>query len=399
MQDLQAHAKERYLRQVLAAFPPPEEVQLLVIAHCLADKPPFLRTLGSAYRITRLVPVPYSVDHRTTDTLARTIPITHLPMETLLDHEQLLDFTSRVLDEDDRPLAVLEVGGYHAPLGEELRRRHGDRFLGCVEVTENGHRAYEAQEQLAFPVVSVARSRLKAVEGRLTGSSVVFSVERFVRELGQPMVGLTVGILGYGRIGSSVSRAAAGRAARVMAYDSCAFARVEATADGFSSPSRGRLLRVSDVVVGCTGRTSLTQQDIGFLRDGAVLASAGSKQHEFDVAALRDTAAQQVDVGEGVQRFDLVDGRSVFLLAGGYPVNFTDRAVLGPVLALVQAELLCALRTLAVRREDRGILTVAEEDQGLICRLWADHFLDRELNGTVAVQDPVLADLVENGTR
>ena len=68
---------------------------------------------------------------------------------------------------DSTPVAVMEIGGYFAPIGNQLKSKYGRYFLGSIEDTENGHRRYEQVSPRNFPVISVARSRLKRFEDRL----------------------------------------------------------------------------------------------------------------------------------------------------------------------------------------------------------------------------------------
>lgn len=63
----------------------------------------------------------------------------------------------------------MEIGGYFAPVLQDLRTEFAQDFLGVVEDTEIGHRRYQEAQPLPCPVVSVARSTLKAAEDSLVG--------------------------------------------------------------------------------------------------------------------------------------------------------------------------------------------------------------------------------------
>jgi adenosylhomocysteinase len=316
----------RFFGDVLEAFRPGQPCRLLVITHCLEDRPALFRALEREYFIARIVPIPYSVDPATHAQLSRRYAVSTMSLDAMLNGDALLEAASRLLDEGGPPLAVIEIGGYFAPIGNELRRRYGRSFLGTVEDTENGHRRYEEQGRLDFPVVSVARSKLKMIEDRLIGPSVVFSIEGLIRQMGHVLAGMTVGVIGYGRIGSSVANALRSRCGRVITYDRAPSVRARAFADGFQSPARERFLAAADLLIGATGTTSLGKESFGHLKDGAILASASSKRVEFDVAALRAISRSLEPPIEGVQCLELSSGNKVYLLERGFP---DERRVLG----------------------------------------------------------------------
>jgi adenosylhomocysteinase len=360
----------------MADFPAVAEMRLLVITHCLVDRPDFLRELASGYSIARVLPIEYSASPGVVADLTREHKVELLPLSQLMDQDVLFALTCRVVEEEVPPLAIVEIGGYHAPLVGRLRQRYGERFVGCVESTERGHREYAAEERLAVPVVSVARSPLKEIESQLIGPSVAFSVEAGVRSLNLPLAGLTVGVLGYGRVGRSLAYSLAGRSARVWVHDQDPRKRASAVAEGFASPNRQLLIQRADVIVGATGNTSLTATDFPLLKDNVVLASASSKRIEFATGELFGAAVHVDDLGQNVDRITLADGRAVFLLSRGEPANFAHGAVVGPVLSLVHAEIIAALWTLYRRRDRPGLHRVDDETQDRLCARWVERFLD-----------------------
>jgi adenosylhomocysteinase len=281
-----------------------------------------------------------------------------------------------VVEEEPAPLAIVEIGGYHAPLVGRLHERYGARFIGCVESTERGHREYDAEERLPVPVVSVARSPLKDIESQLIGPSVAFSVEAGVRSLNLPLTGLTVGVLGYGRVGRSLAYGLVGRSATVLVHDRDPRKRASAVADGFASPHRHLLIKKADVIVGATGNTSLTATDFPLLKDNVVLASASSRRIEFATGELFAAAVQVDALGQNVDRITLADGRAVFLLSRGEPVNFAHGAVVGPILSLVHAEIIAALWALYRHRDRPGLHRVDDESHERLCARWVQRFLD-----------------------
>jgi adenosylhomocysteinase len=364
---------EGYFSKVIEAFPFHQVCHVLVVTHLLGDRPAFLSSLNRVADISRVIAIPYSIHEKTYDEISKSYAVDRFTLKQMEDGHALLEVCSNDIQAGRRPLAILEVGGYYAAIGNKLRGIYGHEFLGSVEDTEGGHRRYE-KEDLQFPVVSVARSILKKVEDKLIGPSVLFSVEKFLRQMGQVLSAVEVGVLGYGKIGESVARAAASRGCRVLVYDINPYKRLLALADGFRIPDREFLLRRADIIIGATGSQSLSRDDFHALQDNALLASASSRKVEFDLGGLEEFPHKDGLSVQGIQEYELSPNKRIYLAAGGQPVNFVDGAVVGPVLALVQSELLLGLRSLINSQHHKGLLTVKTEEQEALCNLWISHF-------------------------
>jgi adenosylhomocysteinase len=367
------YRKERlsFLRQAAAEFACEKTLRLLVVTHCLEDRPDFVRVLSSMYHIARVVPIPYSVDESAVREIASDFQVDRLPLARLTDARALLQFTSDIVAEDEIPLIIVEIGGYHAQVVDELKLRFPNRVIGCVESTESGHQAYVGAET-SVPVVSVARSPLKSLEHNLIAASLAFSLEARLRNLGLPLTGLSVGILGHGRVGSSLARILAGRQARVMVYDIDPIARIAAYTEGHLTPPRRTLLEEAQVIIGASGQTSLLPVDLDVLKNGCILASASSKGVELDLGGSAD---EKTDIVAGIGLLRQCGGKSIYLLSDGYPANFLDRAVAGPILSLVHAEIIAALSTIQKLGDSRGMHYVSAEHRNRLCDLWAQIFL------------------------
>lgn len=351
-------------------LPPTPDTQVLLVAHLLKDKLPMIRALGRITKIAAIIPIPYSLDPASMQDVERMgIPVLDCTLSDLLDPEFGKAVLSNLIRENEAPILVAEVGGYFAPAGNSIREAFGERFLGIVEDTESGHRRYLAQARLDFPVISVARSTLKESEDRLIGESVAFSVERLIRRLGGTLKGRRVSVLGYGKIGSSCARAFAARGCEILVWDIDPVARIRALADGFSSPSRTHTLERPHIIVGASGQTSLTAEDLPLIRDWAVLASASSKQVEFAINSIdsRDPEMQIVPRRRA---------EPILLACNGTPVNFSDSAVVGPILQLVHGEIVAAVSALAARIHGNGLHELSKESRGKIAEVWLDSYVD-----------------------
>src|ERR671939_82830 len=79
---------------------------------------------------------------------------------------------------------------------------------------------------------------------------------------------------------------------------------------------------VGDVFLTGTGNLKvLGTEHFERMKDGALLANAGHYDHEFDLAALRQTAASSREVRRNITEYELLDGRRLHVLARGRLVN------------------------------------------------------------------------------
>lgn len=118
-----------------------------------------------------------------------------------------------MLAEGHHQLLFLDIGGYFAPPIDSLSSLLGDRLFGIVEDTENGHQKYDKYVEtikqrgrsIPCPIFSVARSPLKEPEDYLVGQSILFSIERVLRAHNSLLTNKIVLVIGYGKIGKSIS--------------------------------------------------------------------------------------------------------------------------------------------------------------------------------------------------
>ena len=349
------------------------DLRLIVLNHALPDLPDWLEAANAIAPISLFVPVPYSVNPDVLARIAGRFEVATPSMEQLLDHATLAGILRPHLQSGRT--AILEVGGYFAPALPRLRAEFGERILGFVEDTEAGHRRYVRAGVLPYPVMSVARSPVKQHEDSLVGPACAFSAERLLKARGMYLQARRCLVIGYGKVGRGAAASLAGRHNAVTVYDINPIRRTVAMGDGFRIPQREHALAQADLVFGCTGATSLHADDFPRLKNGAILISCSSKRHEFDLTALaRDY--QRSEVAPHIDRYDR-DGHTLYLLAGGAPVNFLDGGVGGPALPLVQAEILMATAALMdAPRESPAIAEIGEERRRRLAEIWIETFCD-----------------------
>jgi adenosylhomocysteinase len=348
----------------------PNTTRSVLVIHALPTALEYVNQINRAYPVTAIVAVPYSSDIGTIERLKRQGYRVVLPADVPDTFRKARAMAAKALTEAGTPLMVQEVGGYLAEATKELASFPD--FRGIVEDTNNGHWRYERFGPHPCPVLSIAQSPLKDIEDSIIGDAVVYSIERLLRDVFRAVVpGTRCAVIGYGKIGSSTALALRGRKAVVSIYDINPTKNIRAKVDGFFPAPLHPLLREAELIIGCTGQTSLRLPDLGSIKDGAILVSASSKDIEFDIKGFAGKA-RVVDVtgDKLVQRFDLDGGLHFYLLNQGTPINFRDKSVIGAILDLVYSELFVCIRQVAEGRAERGLHSAAADVQDEVAKAW-----------------------------
>ncbi|NJP79619.1 adenosylhomocysteinase, partial [Streptomyces sp. AA8] len=287
---------DAYFSKIATHFTPTDQATSFLITHLLVERPGFVRAVASMTRLRAVLPKPKSVHPAAQREVEQTIPCDTLSRELFTDPDIALDYLeARAAGE---PVVLLDVGGYFAPALTELHSRFTGRLLGVIEDTENGHRRYLELDKLPCPVVSVARSPLKAPEDFLVGQSVVFSTEAVMRDRGDIFYGRPALVIGFGKLGSSIARLLHAKGVQVTVCDIDPVRRTHALSQGFAvTRDREAALATAGLVLCATGARSLKGEDFPHLRNGAYVATVTSKEDELELDALPDVYTRTM-VGE-----------------------------------------------------------------------------------------------------
>jgi adenosylhomocysteinase len=273
---------------------------------------------------------------------------------------------------EGRPVALLDIGGYFADIGDFVRAYYTGGLLGIVEDTENGVQKYE-RGGTSYPLLSVARSPLKHPEDFLVGQPIVYSVEALLREQGHILHGRTVCVIGYGKLGRSVAHLLHARHLRTLVYDRDPIRQVEAMSHGFPVGSDLRkALRDAGLVICATGNLALRRPDFALLEDGAYVATVTSSDDELEIGDLhRDYDVEQV--ADHMVRYSR-HGHHFHLMNGGQAVNFVHGAAVEAYIYLVQAEMLAGLSSISKGEAPVGISESSNDVRRHIADIWLHHF-------------------------
>jgi S-adenosylhomocysteine hydrolase len=285
---------------------------------------------------------------------------------------------------DPQRLLVVDDGAYFARFlksqkGKEpelLRAFHG---TVVVEQTTRGYRfldeeARDVIKECSLFVVSIARCKTKReVEGPFIGAAVSRATSKVVerKRLAEMK---SVAVIGYGTVGAATVDRLVAKATRasIDIVDISPEARKSAA---LVSPRCNPLAALRDearydLIVGCTGYTSLRLEQRKLLADGAYLVSGSSAAVEFNRARFVELADGAPDdeieildrektIRGGIHatiRFRHEGGRTFSFVNAGFPVNFDGRIECLPP-RLIQAThcLLYAAALQALRQQEPGL--------------------------------------------
>jgi adenosylhomocysteinase len=356
------------MTSLLGTVPKEHRYRSVLITHVLDTAVAYVEAVNSVFPVARIVAIPYSASATAVQSLRakgfQVIVPASIP-DTFTDSEKQV---TEALQESQQPLLVQEVGGYLAKASARLSAF--PHFLGVVEDTNNGHWLYEGTSPHPISVLSMAQSPLKAVEDSIIGDAVLFSIERILREeFAAICQGLRSAVIGFGKIGRSSAVALKGREAVVSIYDINPAKDMTAKVEGYFPKPLHDLLPESDLVVGCTGQTSIRLVDMPFIKDGAILVSASSKAVEFAVADFEKECSVE-KFSDVVWRFKQPNGKIFYLLLKGTPVNFRDGSILGTILDMIYCELFVCMREVAAKRAPIGLSKSPPPLQDEVAKAW-----------------------------
>jgi len=354
------------------------DVRQFVVQHLYPDTARLLLLLHRHVPIDCVVSIGYSGDPAVVRQLREHGISVHLPSEG----EDFDELVSRTLGEclqrcraQGHRLVLHEVGGHAIRAAHQRHAAELDRVIGAIEVTKQGVWVAESLTPLRVPQLNCAQTRLKQIEGGQVGEAVVSSLDTILRQIGFALVGREALVTGFGWVGRGVAHSLARRGMRVSVADTDLIKCVEATVDGFGlrRDGGGGGPGSPAVVVGASGRTSIDATLLDALPDRCFIASGASKDHEIDLAHLRRlTVDEPVPVHEHIEACRTEDGRTLYLVNRGYPVNFTGASVPDEIVEFLFAELVMLMQELLERTPSPGLHPLAPEQEVLAARIWLD---------------------------
>lgn len=353
---------------------PYPDCRQFVVQHLFPDTVRLLERLHGYVPIDTVIGISYSGTQESIDRL-RSLGIRVLtPSYDLLERTVIGELTATIdrCREAGHRLVIHEVGGFAVRALHEPLYMGGDVVVGALEITKQGVWVAEQLDRLEIPQLNVAQTRLKEIEGKLVGEAVVAALDGILRDLGYAVVGRDALVCGYGWVGKGVAQSLRQRGMSVAVREPNTVSLVEATVDGYS-PCRGEnLARRPAIVVGASGRCSIDDRLLDLLPDRSFLVSGASKNHEIDLGHLSRETVETTRIHQHVRQCRLGDGRRLYLVNEGYPVNFTGASVPDEIVEFLFAELIMLLPKLLDDTPPPGIHTLPPEEERLPAEVWLE---------------------------
>ena len=225
---------------------------------------------------------------------------------------------------DLKPDFLIDDGGDLIFLTHTKRKELLRSVKGANEETTTGIirlRAMAHSGELEFPVISVNDAHMKylfdnrygtgqsTLDGIMTSTNLLIAGKRFV-------------ISGYGWCGRGIAMRAKGMGAHVVVTEVNPIRAVEAKLDGFEVMPMTDAVKSADFIVSATGcKDVFTGKHLDIVKDGCILANAGHFDNEISKEALSKASKKVEKVREFVERYDLKNGKSLYLLGEGRLIN------------------------------------------------------------------------------
>ena len=358
-------------RLQLKSYP---DTRQFVVQHLFADTVRLLRRLHDCIPIDTVIGISYSGNEQAINELRgmgiRVLTPTYADLDGIVATE-LQACINRCREQQHR-LVIHEVGGTAIRALHEPAYIGGDTVVGALEITKQGVWVAEQLKELRIPQINVAQTRLKEIEGKQVGEAVVVALDTILRELGYATVGRDALVCGYGWVGKGVAQSLRQRGLGVSVRDIDSVSVVEATVDGHNACYGKKLNSLPAIVVGASGRCSIDTHLLAQLPDRCFLVSGSSKDHEIDLEHLHSLTASSTTLHKHVRQCNLHDGRRLYLVNEGYPVNFTGASVPDEIVEFLFAELIMLIPWLLDDPPAPGIHTLPAADEALPASIWLE---------------------------
>jgi len=269
---------------------------------------------------------------------------THDDVSAALDaNDAITSYAEREVD-DEAYYAAIEATLDHGPTvtvddgGDLVMAIHDeypeliDSILGgCEETTTGVHRlrAMDGDGELHYPMFAVNDTPMKRLFDNVHGTGEA-SLSNIAMTTNLSFAGKTVVVAGYGYCGKGVAKKAKGQNAHVIVTEVEPRRALEAHMEGYEVCPMAEAAGKGDIFVTTTGnRDVIVGEHFERMADGAVLANAGHFNVEIDLDSLDDQAVARREVRDGIEEFEMADGRRINVLAEGRLVNLASPVAMG----------------------------------------------------------------------
>ena len=298
----------------------PAEYFYLFVFHLSNNNLSYLRAWVQGVPYNSVISIPYSEQRNVKSEIEKLTPVYSPALE------EIPEIIIKICRENsDKKVVLVQIGGYSSSIVDKI-----PNVVLAVEDTERGHRVFVENEQnLTYPVVSIARTKGKKMEDEIVGHAITKSVQLTLSSLRKNVLSGRMLVLGYGGIGRATALSLMVKGYIVSAYDPKPELMEVARKDGCVITKRSEAIGNADVIIGCSGYESIQTNDIPLLRFDALLISGSSRQVEFPYGYL-SSRKDQMFKHDLIEKFDIAE-RSIYIAYKAQPINFYFDIGLGDI--------------------------------------------------------------------
>jgi adenosylhomocysteinase len=225
---------------------------------------------------------------------------------------------------DHNPQITVDDGADLVSTLHTKRKSLISNVIGGTEETTTGVirlRSLEKSGNLKYPIIAVNDAKTKYLfDNRYgTGQSTIDGITRATNIL---WAGSKVVVCGYGWCGHGVAMRARGMGARVIVTEVEPVRALEAVMDGFQVMPLSSAAKIGDVFITISGdKNVIDEKHLKVMKDGAILANSGHFNVEINIPALEKMSKGKQTMRPMVERYNLKDGRKLYLLGEGRLIN------------------------------------------------------------------------------
>lgn len=250
---------------------------------------------------------------------------------------------------------------------------------GTEETTTGVHRlrAMHTAGELKYPIIAVNDAETKWDFDNIYGTG-QGTLDGILRATSVLITGKTFVVAGYGHCGKGVAMRARGAGAKVVVTEVDPIQALRAKMEGYDVMPMSEAAKIGDIFVTATGvKDIITNEHFLTLKNGAILSNTGHFNVEVRVDQLENFAIKREETRPNTMRYDLPNGKHVYVLAEGRLVNLS--AAEGHPSEVMDLsfsnQVLSLLRLVELNKADydpelwQGILEIPKEQDLLIAKL------------------------------
>jgi adenosylhomocysteinase len=227
---------------------------------------------------------------------------------------------------DQGPNITMDDG---ADLVNTLHSKRTEKLKGVKAGTEETTtgvirlRAMHKDGALKYPIIAVNDTPTKHMfDNRYgTGQS---TIDGILRASSVMLAGKVFVVVGYGWCARGVAMRARGMGSHVIVTEVDPTKALEAVMDGFQVMPLIEAAKIGDIFVTVTGDTKvIDEQHLKLMKDGAMLANSGHFNVEINIPALEKLSKGKRRMRPDLDKYELKNGRTIYLLAEGRLVNLS----------------------------------------------------------------------------